>query len=239
MNTLPSPTSLILVAIMPDPRDLEIARLLGWYRIPLRSAPKVIAVDYLAFYQTAAFGEGKWCVQYVAPLRGHELTTRSELLRDEPDHPNARQEYYKIQIGPLMSLPQPIQADKWRRITFLYTTGDRLLQARSIKDLIVDSDERRLLWQALRERALPVGVARELLILEAKRHQVCRQRQPLLGRAQRHLARLDGLRHEADGRERGEDRDQHRHRPAHRLRFRKVRAEGLSPTLEAWSRDRK
>ena len=110
-------------------------------------------VDYLAFYQTAAFGEGKWCIQYVAPLRGHELATRSELLRDEPDHPNARQEYYKIQIGPLVPLPKPIRADKWRRITFLYTTGERLLKAHSIKDLIVDSDERRLLWQALRERA--------------------------------------------------------------------------------------
>jgi hypothetical protein len=46
------PTSLILVAVLNNPRDLEIARLLGWYRIPLRSAPKVIAVDYLAFYQT-------------------------------------------------------------------------------------------------------------------------------------------------------------------------------------------
>ena len=34
-----SPTSLILVVLMNDPRDLEIARLLGWYRIPLRSAP--------------------------------------------------------------------------------------------------------------------------------------------------------------------------------------------------------
>ena len=28
------PTSLVLVAVVNDPRDLEIARLLGWYRIP-------------------------------------------------------------------------------------------------------------------------------------------------------------------------------------------------------------
>ena len=32
------PTHLILVALLPTPRDLEIARLLGWYRI--RSAPR-------------------------------------------------------------------------------------------------------------------------------------------------------------------------------------------------------
>jgi hypothetical protein len=152
-NALPSPTSLILVAVITNPRDLEIARVLGWYRIPLRSAPKVVAVDYLAFYQTAAFGEGKWRIHYVAPVRGHELTTRIKLVRDEPDHPHANQEYYKIQIGPLVQLPVPILAQKWRRITFLYTTGEYLLKARTVKDLIVESEERRLLWQALRERA--------------------------------------------------------------------------------------
>jgi hypothetical protein len=147
-DQLPSSTSLILITIMNDPRDLEIARLLGWYRIPLRSAPKVVSVDYLAFYQTAVFGEEKWRIQYVAQVLGHELTTRLELLQDEPDHPNAKQEYYKIQIGPLLLLPEPILAEKWRRITFLYTTGEYLMQARTINDLIVQSDERQLLWQA-------------------------------------------------------------------------------------------
>lgn len=153
MASLPSPTSLILVAVMTDPRDLEIARLLGWYRIPLRTSPKVIAVDYLAFYQTGAFGEDKWRIQYVAPVRGHELTTRAELLQDQLDHPRAREEYFKIQIGPLIALPEPILAKKWRRITFLYTTGEYLMGAETISDLVVHSEERQLLWQALRERA--------------------------------------------------------------------------------------
>ena len=133
-------------------RDFEIARLLGWYRIPLNSAPKVVAVDYLAFYQTAAFGDEKWRIQTIAPVHGHELTTRAELLKDEPDHPRANQAYYKIQIGPLARLPEPIPAEGWRRVTFLYTTGEYLLRARKLKDLVVQSDERQLLWQALRER---------------------------------------------------------------------------------------
>jgi len=152
-DPLPSPTSLILIAVMNDPRDLEIARLLGWYRIPLRSAPKVVSVDYLAFYQTAVFGEEKWRIQYVAKVLGHELTTRLELLQDEPEHPHAKQEYFKIQIGPLLPLPESILTEKWRRITFFYTTGEYLMQAKTINDLIVQSDERQLLWQALRERA--------------------------------------------------------------------------------------
>jgi hypothetical protein len=148
-----SPTSLILVAIVNKPRDLEIARLLGWYRIPLRTAPKVVAVDYLAFYQTSAFGEGNEGVHYIAPVRGHELTTRAELLRDEPDHPRAREEYYKIQLGTLQKLPTPIAVGKWHRMTFLYTTGEYLLQARNLNDLVVHTEERKSLWQALRERA--------------------------------------------------------------------------------------
>jgi hypothetical protein len=150
---LPPQSALILVAVINHPCDLEIARLLGWYRIPLRSAPKVIAVDYVAFYQTGAFGDQKWCIQYVAPVAGYELTTRAELLRNELNHPSANLEYYKIQLGSLISLPRPILAKSWRRITFFYTTGEYLRSAETVNDLIVNSEERQLLWQSLRERS--------------------------------------------------------------------------------------
>lgn len=148
-----SPTSLILVAVLPTPRDLEIARLFGWYRIPLRSAPKVVAVDHLAFYQPASFGARGGRIEFVSEARGHELTTRAELLHDETQHPRAREEYYKIQLGALEKLSSPILADKWKRITFFYTTGEYLLNAKSVNELIVQSDERQLLWRSLRERA--------------------------------------------------------------------------------------
>jgi len=150
---MPKPTDLILVCLLPTPRDLEIARLLGWYRIPFRTAPKVVAVDYLAFYQPGSFGDLSGRIEWTASVRGHELTTRAELLRDEPDHPRAKEEYFKIQLGPLEKLKQPILADKWKRLTFLYTTGEYLLKANTLNDLVVQSDERQLLWQSLRERA--------------------------------------------------------------------------------------
>jgi len=148
-----SSTSLILVAVMNRPRDLEIARLLGWYRIPLRTAPKVVSVDFLAFYLTGAFGDERWTIPYAAPVLGHELTTRAELLKDEPDHPRSKEEYYKIQIGPLMLLAHPVRSGKWRRVTFLYTTGEYLLNADTVNDLVVQTEERQTLWQALRERS--------------------------------------------------------------------------------------
>jgi hypothetical protein len=150
--TIP-PSSLVLVCFLPSPRDLEIARLLGWYRIPLRTAPKVIAVDYLAFYQPSVFGERGGQIEFVAEVRGHELTTRAELFKDEADHPRAKEEYYKIQLGGLERLPQPIVADKWKRLTFLYTTGEYLLNAKLLNDLVVQNEEREILWKSLRERA--------------------------------------------------------------------------------------
>jgi hypothetical protein len=149
-----SSTDLILVAILKDKRDLEIARILGWYRIPLKSAPKTVAVDYMAFYQTAKFGDDKWAINYVAPVRGHELTTRAQLLRTQPNHPRADEPYYKIQIGPLERLERSVPSRAWRRITFLYTTGEHLLRAEELNDLIVQSAERERLWKALRDRGL-------------------------------------------------------------------------------------
>ncbi len=143
------PQSLVLIVIPPEQRDLEIARLFGWYRIPFRFAPKIVDVDYLAFYQTAVFGkEHRWQIEFFARVQGHEWTTRGELLRDEPDHLHAKDEYYKIQFGPLQILCTPIRAEKWRRLTFLYTTGDRLLDARELNDLRVGDEERILFWKA-------------------------------------------------------------------------------------------
>jgi hypothetical protein len=145
--------SLILVSILPGQRDLEIARLLGWYRIPLKSAPKVVDVDYLAFYQTSAFGEEhRWRIEYICPVRGHELVTRAELFHDEMDHLRAKEEYFKLALGPLESLQKPITAGNWKRITFLYTIGELLNRADSINDLVVHSESRQILWQSLRDR---------------------------------------------------------------------------------------
>jgi len=56
------------------------------------------------------------------------------------------------------------KSDLWRRFPtysggevaaryVLYTTGDYLMHARTVNDLVVHSEERETLWQALRERS--------------------------------------------------------------------------------------
>lgn len=144
---------LVLVAIVRSPRDLEIVRVLGWYRIPVGSAPKTLHVDWLAFYQTAAFGEERWSVRHVARVRGFELVRRVDLLRQEKDHPRAGEPYFKLQVGPLKQLPRPIRSQRWRRFTFLYTIGDRLLNAQDLNGLGITSPAQRdRLWRMVRER---------------------------------------------------------------------------------------
>jgi hypothetical protein len=138
---------------MKHPRDLEIARVLGWYRIPVQSAPKIVRVDWLAFYLPRVFGEDKWSIRYLARVRGYELVTRKELFHEEKDHLRADEPYFKVQLGPLHELSRPILSNQWRRFTFLYTTGERLMKAKEMKDLqIPASEDRNLLWRMLRER---------------------------------------------------------------------------------------
>lgn len=148
----PRPNDLVLVAIINAPRDLEIARSLGWYRIPLVSAPKTVRVDWLALYLPGSFGQLRWSVRHLAEVRGHELRTRRELLFDEPHHPRADDPYFKLQLGPLLELRPPICSRSWRRFTFLYTTGERLLRAEDLTQLTLPANEvkRRL----LRERGV-------------------------------------------------------------------------------------
>lgn len=141
------PDDLILVAIIKEPRDLSIARVLGWYRIPVRTAPKTLQVDWLAFFHPAAFGPTRWSVRYICRVKGYELSSRRDLILNEPDHPRASEPYFKIALGPLHPLPHPIPAKRWRRFTFLYTTGNKLLRAQDLSDLRMPAATKRdLSW---------------------------------------------------------------------------------------------
>ncbi|HAF62523.1 MAG TPA: hypothetical protein DCK95_09375 [Anaerolineaceae bacterium] len=152
MMDVPSLNDLVLVCVIPQPRDLEIARVLGWYRIPLKHAPKVIYTDCLAFYQPASFGkEHRWKIEYIAKVRGVELCRRIDLLREEWDHPRANEEYYKISLDDLVRLPKPISAGTWKRITFFYTGGDLIRNAETIQDLVIDHENRRVFEGIIRE----------------------------------------------------------------------------------------
>lgn len=144
-----------LVVVVNDPADLARAQELGWYRIPLVRAPQRVAAEHLAFYQTAAFPPGeRWAVRWLAPVRSYRIVRRRDLLPEDADHPRADDRYYRVDLGPLTSLPRPIPSRRLRRITFIPTTLGRLLEAEEINDLWVKSPAQERLWAALRQADL-------------------------------------------------------------------------------------
>ena len=148
------PDSSVLVAVMNSGRDFAIARDQHWYRIPQRTAPKFFPPDFVAFYCTKSFGAEAYSVRWYAHVRGHELLARRDLLPEEKDHPHADQPYYKLQLGPLLELPHAIPSKRWRRLTFVLTTGERLFSAWEINDLILGPREHDLMWRALKEAGI-------------------------------------------------------------------------------------
>jgi hypothetical protein len=126
----------VLVAVMNNRRDWELVQSERWYRLPVRHAPSGAPdFDWVAFYFTRAFEADRWAIHYYAAVEGHELATRRDLMPAEPDHPRACQWYYKLQLGPIQHKLPPIVANRWRRLTFIVTSGDRFMSAVEINDL--------------------------------------------------------------------------------------------------------
>ena len=149
------PEDRVLVAYVPRPDDFEFIRREGWYRIPQESAPKGLFAEYYAFYFGQSFGSKKWSIHSYARQRGYELVSRLDLLPDEPEHPRAGDLYYKVTLGPLQQLDEPIVSLRWRRITFLHTTWDRFRDAREINDLFIEGgDYVDRLYATLKERGI-------------------------------------------------------------------------------------
>ena len=125
----------VLVAIVPRVADWETIRREHWYRIPVDRAPAQMLFDYVAFYHPRVFRTWRWTIRSYARIARYDLRTRAELLPTEASHPRANQLYYRLSLGPLQHLPQPIPSRSQRRISFIPTTLERLLSADEVGDL--------------------------------------------------------------------------------------------------------
>ncbi len=146
----------VLVAVVNNQRDFERARDEHWYRIPVKRAPRQIAAEYLALYQTAKFGAQGRRINFYAPILRYHVATRAELIPEQPDHPRAEDQYFKLELGDFIPLPSPIDNARQPRITFITTTLERLLAARDVSELWLRAAARQKLYAAVRERGLAV-----------------------------------------------------------------------------------
>lgn len=145
-----------LVAVLTNTRDFAIAQEEHWYRIPERTAPRMLRkARWLAFYHTAVFGEAKWAVHFVAPIKRVDRLLRRDLLPNEAEHPRASEPYLRLEIGELEKLERSVPSARQRRIVFIPTTLAKLRAAREINDLYHDSLLEDQHWTALRDANIP------------------------------------------------------------------------------------
>jgi hypothetical protein len=152
------PEDSVLVGVINRRRDLVYAREQRWYRIPQERMPRGVTADYIAFFLSRSFGERNGAIHFYAEKKGLELLYRRDLLPDELDHPRADTAYYRIALGELIPKDPPVVNDTKRTITFVYTTWDRFVHARTIADLYSEDDtfvDR--LYYALHARGLNVS----------------------------------------------------------------------------------
>lgn len=125
---------IVLVGVLKDQRDLNILLKKKWYRIPVASAPRR-RFDYLSFYQPALFGRHGKRIRYYARVLNCQIIKRSDLLPDESNHLRAHDYYLRIRLGKIKKLPRSIRNIIPRRVSFGFTTFNRLLKSKNILQL--------------------------------------------------------------------------------------------------------
>jgi very-short-patch-repair endonuclease len=149
----------VLVAIVNSRADFDIARELGWYRIPVSSVEKWLRgrwpPRWLAFYQPKVFGDEAYAVKYYAEVLDLREVLRRDLFPDRADDPKADWPYCQILLGPLKELARPIPSKRLRRIVFIATTWDKLACAEEINDLFDESPLEDRLWGELKRLKIP------------------------------------------------------------------------------------
>lgn len=140
----------VLVAILNNNLDFNVARDQHWYRIPVSSVEKWLKnrwpPQWLAFYQTKIFGQEAYSVNYYAQVLHIREVHRGLLFPDQPLDERSNRRYYQLFLEPLQRLPKPILSPRLRRIVFIPTTAEKFFAASEINDLYDESPLEDRLW---------------------------------------------------------------------------------------------
>lgn len=146
---------IVLVGVLKDRRDLEILLKHNWYRIPLKHAP-ARSFRYFAFYQPASFGRDGKRIKYYARVLDYKIAKRSDLLRNELNHPRANDYYLRFLVDKIRKLPEPIRNKIPRRISFGFTTLKRLLESKDILQVYGVLPAEEVIQKALKRAVIQV-----------------------------------------------------------------------------------
>jgi very-short-patch-repair endonuclease len=161
----------VLVGVIKNERDLNILLTKNWYRIPVANSPNLQFI-YLAFYQPALFGKQGKSIRYYARVLNYKIAKRKDLLPDEPEHPRALDYYFQFFTGKIEKLSQPVKNIIPRRVSFGFTTLDRLLKSKNILQLYGVAPTEQIMEKGLKRAGIKVKPQHYILINNKKRYRL-------------------------------------------------------------------
>lgn len=145
-------TSNTIVCWLKQKRDLSLLLLEGWYRIPVSTkVDNLFSMEYLGFYQPHIFGRYGGTISHYAQIESIEVKKRIELFPNNPHHPKANDDYFKIFVKDLNVIKNPLKCKRSRRNYFINTTLEKLLNAEEFNDIFNESPLEDILWEGLKQ----------------------------------------------------------------------------------------
>ena len=145
-----------LIGIIPRKKLWETIQEEKWYHIPVGSAPhNISSIKYLAFYFPECFPkEYQEQIKYYAKVLKIDTKKRIQLFPKETEHENADKDYFKLYLGKIRELPEPIPNKKQRMIIHIPTSKQKLFTAKEVNDLWDTSPLEEKMYQALKKQGI-------------------------------------------------------------------------------------
>jgi hypothetical protein len=131
-------SAIIMIGPIRGPEHLALIHDQRFYHVPVAAiAASRIGVGFIAFYEPASrFRADAGAIREYAEVIRVSRVRRGDLPGlTWPGRATAETSYYRFDLGPILSLPQPITNPERLRVVFRFPDVARFRQAGSIRDL--------------------------------------------------------------------------------------------------------
>ena len=128
----------VMIGPLRGPEHLALIHDRRFYHVPVTAiAASRTAVGFVAFYEPASrFRADTGAIREYAEVVRVSRVRRGDLPGlTWPGRGNNETPYYRFDLGPILSLPQPITNPERLRVVFRFPDGERFRRAASIREL--------------------------------------------------------------------------------------------------------
>jgi very-short-patch-repair endonuclease len=154
MDAIAKNDSEVLIALLKKKSHFFNLQEKSWYHIPLERAPKRWPPEYVAFYQSGAFGDDAFRVRYFGHVKEIIETPYKNLFPNLLESSKSEEIYFQIFIEKLEQLPRPIPSRIPRYVLFIPTKWHKFIQAEQMNDLFDESPLEDTIWQVFKSAGI-------------------------------------------------------------------------------------